>query len=122
MVRLNGTTPVKYGMRLNSEAKYLELKEQLNKLCGIPAHRLLLAEIAYSQIRHILTDDSRINPMTATELYAYELPEDKDEEEFIEDEQVTGELEKKTSLFVIWKVENFFYYCHILVIKLKVFT
>lgn len=64
-------------MRLNSEAKYFELKEQLHKLCGITPERLLLAEVAYSQIRQILSDDARINPNTATELYAYELPEIK---------------------------------------------
>lgn len=75
---MNGTTPIKYGLRLNSEAKYLELKEQLYKLCNIAPERLLLAEVAYSQIRQILTDDSRINPNTATELLAYELPEVKE--------------------------------------------
>lgn len=75
MVCLNGSTPIKYGLRLNSEAKYLELKDQLHKLCGIASERLLLAEVAYSQIRQILADDIRINPNTATELYAYELPE-----------------------------------------------
>lgn len=78
---MNGSTPIKYGLRLNSEAKYLELKEQLYKLCGITSDRLLLAEVAYSQIRLILSDDVRINPNTATELYAYELPEIKLEED-----------------------------------------
>lgn len=76
---------MKYGLRLNSEAKYLELKEQLYKLCGIAPERLLLAEVAYSQIRLVLVDDSRINPGTATELYAYELPEvRRDEEEEVD--------------------------------------
>lgn len=79
---MNGTTPIKYGLRLNSEAKYIELKEHLFKLCNIAPERLLLAEVAYSQIRQILIDDSRINPNTATELLAYELPEVKQ----IEDE------------------------------------
>lgn len=80
MICLNGSTPIKYGLRLNSEAKYLELKEQLYKLCGIAPERLLLAEVAYSQIRQVLYDENRINPNTATELYAYELPEVKQEE------------------------------------------
>ncbi|KYB26971.1 ubiquitin carboxyl-terminal hydrolase 32 isoform X2 [Tribolium castaneum] len=83
VVRLNGETPIKYGLRLNSEAKYIELKQQLERLCNIKTERLLLAELAYSQIRQVLNDDVRINPGTATELYAYELPEDHQETEEI---------------------------------------
>ncbi|XP_022907068.1 ubiquitin carboxyl-terminal hydrolase 32 isoform X2 [Onthophagus taurus] len=74
VIRLTGEVPIKYGMRLNSEAKYLELKEQLENLCEIPPNRILLAEVAYSQIKQFLNDEARINPSTATELYAYELP------------------------------------------------
>lgn len=62
-------------MRLNSEAKYLELKENLYELCRVNPIRLLLAEIASCQIRNFLPDDSKINPSTATELFAYELPD-----------------------------------------------
>ncbi|KAF5294350.1 hypothetical protein FQR65_LT10803 [Abscondita terminalis] len=74
VIRLNGDTPVKYGLRLNSEAKYAELKLQLHNLCDIPPTRLLLAEIAHSQIQNVMPDDSKINLSTATDLYAYELP------------------------------------------------
>lgn len=84
MVRLNGECPVKYGIRLNSESKYLDLKKQLYELCGIKSERLLLAEVAYCQIRSLLRDDDRVNPSTATELYAYELP-DVDHVEMDED-------------------------------------
>lgn len=101
MVCLNGSTPIKYGLRLNSEAKYLELKEQLYRLCNITPERLLLAEVAYSQIRLILSDDIRINPNTATELYAYELPEikqDEDEQQNTDAEQ--GCMNRHCDLFV----------------------
>ncbi|KAK5638365.1 hypothetical protein RI129_012660 [Pyrocoelia pectoralis] len=74
VIYLNGETPMKYGLRLNSEAKYSELKLQLHGLCNIPPDQLLLAEIAHSQIQDVLSDDGRINISTATELYAYELP------------------------------------------------
>lgn len=76
VVRLSGEVPIKYGLRLNSEAKYIELKQQLHRLCNIKTERLLLAELDDSQIRQVLNDDVRINPSTATKLYAYELPED----------------------------------------------
>ncbi|XP_072379109.1 ubiquitin carboxyl-terminal hydrolase 32-like isoform X1 [Diabrotica undecimpunctata] len=75
VVRLNGECPVKYGMRLQSEAKYIELKEHLFNISGIKPQSLLVAEVASSQICNIPADDAKINPTTATELYAYELPE-----------------------------------------------
>lgn len=75
VIRLNGEMPTKYGMRLNSEAKYSELREHLQGLCHIEAERLFLAEIAYSQIKQMLNDESRINPGTALEIFAYELPD-----------------------------------------------
>lgn len=74
VICLNGDIPIKYGLRLNSEAKYIELKDNLEKLCNIPSNRLLLAEVASSQIRQILNDDLRINVNSAIELFAYELP------------------------------------------------
>jgi hypothetical protein len=84
-VRLNGETPIKYGLRLNSEAKYVELKQQLHRLCNIRTDRFLLAELAYSQIRQVLNDEARINPGTATELYAYELPDNTRKSHEIDD-------------------------------------
>lgn len=74
VIRPNGDYPVKYGMRLNSEAKYIELKEMLYDLCGVHPSRLLLAEVASCQIRIFLADDCKINTSTATELFAYEMP------------------------------------------------
>jgi len=50
VVRLNGEIPTKYGLRLNSEAKYGDLKEHLSYLCGVEDQRLLLAEVAFNQV------------------------------------------------------------------------
>lgn len=80
-------------MRLNSEAKYVELKEQLYHLCGIKPDRILLAEVAASQIKSLLADDAKINPATATELYAYELPG-------ANVVVPTAEIENETGLFI----------------------
>lgn len=84
VIRPNGDFPVKYGMRLNSEAKYVELKENLYELCGVNPSRLLVAEVACCQIRNFLVDDSKISSSTATELFAYELP---DTSKVLEDSQ-----------------------------------
>ncbi|XP_030745241.1 ubiquitin carboxyl-terminal hydrolase 32 isoform X3 [Sitophilus oryzae] len=96
VVRLNGKCPIKYGLRLNSEAKYGDLKEQLSELCGVDAKRLLLAEVDTCQVRALLPDDNRINPATACELYAYELPADFNNQEKGEKEQAEGEGDIET--------------------------
>lgn len=54
VVRLDGSVPVKYGLRLNMDEKYSAVKEQLAHLSGLPACRLYLAEVAGSQIKVIL--------------------------------------------------------------------
>lgn len=90
MIRLNGDIPTKYGLRLNSEAKYYELKQQLQSLCNIPPEQLSLAEVACSQIKQFLGDDNRIMSGSATELYAYELPK-CNREDFVKFEEETGE-------------------------------
>lgn len=79
-------------MRLNSEAKYIELKENLYELCGVKPNRLLLAEVASCQIRNFLLDDNKINPGTATELFAYELPDTSKTVENNKSENGSGRL------------------------------
>lgn len=92
VVRLDGQVPVRYGIRLNSEARsvyniciiimdafeylifrYSVLKESLFKVCGVPAQRLVLTEMADSQIRAVLADGKKVKPSTALDLMAYEL-------------------------------------------------
>lgn len=72
VVRLDGSTPTKYAVRLNSEARLSELKRKLSSLCSIPVHRLRLAEVCDSQIRRILSDGAKISSHSS-ELMAYEI-------------------------------------------------
>lgn len=51
VMRLDGSTPTKFGLRLNMEEKYCGLKHHLNKLSGIPACQLLLVEILGAQVK-----------------------------------------------------------------------
>lgn len=71
---LDGSVPIKYGVRLNSESKYWELKKQLSTLCNLPPEQMLICELSGSQIRYILSNEHKIKNSTATELYVYELP------------------------------------------------
>ena len=51
VVRLNEPHAVKYGLCLNIDDKYRDLKKQLSVLCGVPASRLLLVEVYEKLVR-----------------------------------------------------------------------
>ncbi|XP_046979817.1 ubiquitin carboxyl-terminal hydrolase 32 [Schistocerca americana] len=75
VMRLDGSVPVKYGLRLNMDEKYSSIKAALSPLCGIPAHLLRLAEVTAAQIKTVPPDDQKIKTLVGGCLYAYELPE-----------------------------------------------
>ena len=51
VVRLDGSVPVKYGLRLPMDATYLLLKERLAALCQVSSDHLLLAEVSGAMIK-----------------------------------------------------------------------
>ena len=51
VIKLDGSVPVKYGLRLNSEGRYCDVKQQLHILTGIPPHQIMLSELANAQIK-----------------------------------------------------------------------
>lgn len=71
---LDGSTPIKYGLRLNSESKYWDLKKQLSTMCSLDADQMIICELKGSQFKLLLYDDQKIKPSTAFELFVYELP------------------------------------------------
>lgn len=73
-IRLDGSVPVKYGLRLNMDAKYAQLKEQLFQLCEVPSHLICLAEVNQAQIKNVPSDDQKIKNPVSGSLFAYELP------------------------------------------------
>uniref|UniRef100_A0A1L8DSS4 ubiquitinyl hydrolase 1 n=1 Tax=Nyssomyia neivai TaxID=330878 RepID=A0A1L8DSS4_9DIPT len=74
VIFLDGSVPIKYGLRLNSDAKYMEFKMELAHVCNLDPDLMLCCEILDSQVRTILMDDQKVKVSTATELYVYELP------------------------------------------------
>ncbi|KAG8233419.1 hypothetical protein J437_LFUL013413, partial [Ladona fulva] len=74
MVRLDGSMPIMYGLRLNMDEKYSAIKDHLSPLCGISAHNLRLAEVSGAQIKSSPPDDQKIKTFVGGSLYAYELP------------------------------------------------
>ncbi|CAB3376870.1 Hypothetical predicted protein [Cloeon dipterum] len=87
VVKLDGTVPVKYGMRLNTDSKYSAVKEHLCQLMGIPSCKLSLAEVASAQLKMTFSDADKIRPQYASPLYAYELPATLAVPEGLEDEE-----------------------------------
>lgn len=51
MIKLDGTVPVKYGLRMNADDKHSVVKSKLSSLSGISANNLKLAEIIGAQIK-----------------------------------------------------------------------
>lgn len=74
VVLLDGTVPVKYAVRLNSDSRYLDLKRELSGLCGLHPALMLVCELSNSQIRCALLDGQRLKASSATDLYVYEVP------------------------------------------------
>lgn len=72
--KLDGSCPIKYGIRLNSECKYWDLKNHLTPMCSVDPKSILLCQLEGSQIKCILANEQKINPNYSQSLYAYELP------------------------------------------------
>ena len=58
VIKLDGSTPVRYGLRLNMDEKYTGLKKQLSELCSLKPEQILLAEVHTSNIK-VLTPWAR---------------------------------------------------------------
>lgn len=51
MIKLDGSVPTKYGLCLNADDKYSNLKQYLSSLCNIPPFLIKLADLYGSQIK-----------------------------------------------------------------------
>ncbi|KAK7036664.1 Ubiquitin carboxyl-terminal hydrolase 32, partial [Halocaridina rubra] len=74
VIKLDGSVPVKYGLRLNSDSRYYDVKQQLHVLTGVPPHQIMLSELANAQIKCIHMDEGRVRTVSGNVLFGYELP------------------------------------------------
>lgn len=51
VIKLNGTVPMKFSLRLNADDTYGMVKQQLTQRCGIPSYLLKLVQINGSNIK-----------------------------------------------------------------------
>nr|XP_054402845.1 ubiquitin carboxyl-terminal hydrolase 6-like [Pongo abelii]XP_054402851.1 ubiquitin carboxyl-terminal hydrolase 6-like [Pongo abelii] len=74
VIKLDGTTPVRYGLRLNTDEKYTGLKKQLSDLCALNSEQILLAEVHDSNIKNFPQDNQKVGLSVSGFLCAFEIP------------------------------------------------
>ncbi|XP_061105237.1 ubiquitin carboxyl-terminal hydrolase 32 [Conger conger] len=74
VIKLDGSTPVRYGLRLNMDEKYTALKKQLSELCGLKPEQILLAEVHASNIKNFPLDNQKVRRAASGFLCAFEVP------------------------------------------------
>uniref|UniRef100_A0A674P3W2 ubiquitinyl hydrolase 1 n=1 Tax=Takifugu rubripes TaxID=31033 RepID=A0A674P3W2_TAKRU len=74
VIKLEGSTPVRYGLRLNMDEKYMGLKKQLSELCSLKPEQILLAEVHTSNIKNFPLDNQKVRLSANGFLCAFEVP------------------------------------------------
>jgi len=59
VIRQDGSVPLKYGLTLQSEARFSLIRVRLSRLCGIPQNSLILVDISQSQLK-VRKDDNEL--------------------------------------------------------------
>ncbi|XP_005089176.1 ubiquitin carboxyl-terminal hydrolase 32 [Aplysia californica] len=73
--KLDGSVPVKYGLRLSMEEKYRTLKREVSELSHIPAEELLIVEVNGPVVKSIPRDDQKIRSLLVPgTLFLYQIP------------------------------------------------
>ncbi|KAG7279753.1 hypothetical protein CRUP_021369 [Coryphaenoides rupestris] len=74
VIKLDGSTPMRYGLRLNMDEKYTGLKKQLSELCALKPEQILLAEVHTSNIKNFPQDNQKVRLSINGFLCAFEIP------------------------------------------------
>uniref|UniRef100_A0A673Y869 Ubiquitin carboxyl-terminal hydrolase 32 n=1 Tax=Salmo trutta TaxID=8032 RepID=A0A673Y869_SALTR len=74
VIMLDGSTPVRFGLRLNMDDKYIGLKKQLSELCSLKPEQILLAEVHTSNIKNFPQDNQKVRLSVNGFLCAFEIP------------------------------------------------
>ncbi|KAM6946311.1 ubiquitin carboxyl-terminal hydrolase 32 [Aplochiton taeniatus] len=74
VIKLDGSTPVRYGLRLNMDEKYTGLKKQLSELCSLKPEQILLTEVHTSNIKNFPQDNQKVRMTVNGFLCAFEIP------------------------------------------------
>ncbi|XP_019848743.1 PREDICTED: ubiquitin carboxyl-terminal hydrolase 32-like isoform X2 [Amphimedon queenslandica] len=72
VIPIDGSQPTRYCLKLELDAKYRLLKEQLVEMCQI--NRLILVDVYGGTVRSFPNDDQKMRTVLSGSLYAYEIP------------------------------------------------
>eukprot|EP00095_Tigriopus_kingsejongensis_P012381 snap_masked-scaffold190_size271632-processed-gene-1.19 protein:Tk12381 transcript:snap_masked-scaffold190_size271632-processed-gene-1.19-mRNA-1 annotation:"ubiquitin carboxyl-terminal hydrolase 32" len=72
VIKQDGSVPIKYGLTLDMESKYSNIRPRLSRICKIPPANLILVEIVQCQFRAIPMEEQKIKGMNGSCIYAYE--------------------------------------------------
>jgi ubiquitin C-terminal hydrolase len=74
LVRADGSTPTKFAVTVDKEATVLELKQGLERLCGIAPSCIVIADVYMSRVSSDLHDRKSVSAIgIRDEMYAYEI-------------------------------------------------
>ena len=71
-MKQDGSMPVKYGLVLDMEAKYSDIRPLLSRLSRVPTDHLLLVDIVQSQFRVSAHEETKLKGLNGSCLFAYE--------------------------------------------------
>ncbi|XP_061639048.1 ubiquitin carboxyl-terminal hydrolase 32 isoform X3 [Phyllopteryx taeniolatus] len=74
VIKLDGSTPVCYGLRLNMDEKYTGLKKLLSVMCKLKPEQILLAEVHGAKIKNFSQDHQKVRLTVSSFLCAFEIP------------------------------------------------
>ena len=72
VIKQDGSMPIKYGLVLDMEAKYSDIRPLLSRLSRVPADHLLLVDIVQSQFRVSAQEETKLKGLNGSCLFAYE--------------------------------------------------
>lgn len=65
VIHLEGTTPTKYGLLLNNDDRYKDVKRELSKYCGLSCSQLLLVEIFGASVKVLCRYETVVTSVSA---------------------------------------------------------
>uniref|UniRef100_F6PJ70 Ubiquitin carboxyl-terminal hydrolase 32 n=1 Tax=Ciona intestinalis TaxID=7719 RepID=F6PJ70_CIOIN len=74
VIRLDGEIPVRFGLRLNMDDTFVEVRKHLAEKCKISMEAVLLSEVLGATIKSFLQDNLKVRSLSIGNIYAYEIP------------------------------------------------
>ena len=65
VIHLEGTTPTKYGLLLNNDDRYKDVKRELSNYCGLSCSQLLLVEIFGASVKVLCRCETVVTSVSA---------------------------------------------------------